>query len=152
MSKRQVSDVASVTLDAPSVNCNLREPCDRECDFCYEEPFGAIRANKPRKPRRGGAGRRLKARKAEAQEISASIVPVTLDPVTLSEAVRSLGGNGDHRVIVNHLRHRASNYDALIKRHPRDVIKRRVLRLIGERLPALREECDRQAEEIRSTT
>ena len=153
MSKGQVS---VVTCDAPSVNCNLREPRDMECGVCFEEPhgFGAGTANKkrPRKPRRGGADRPLKAQWAEAREISASIVPITLDPAAANEAVRSLGRNGAPWFIVNRLRHQASNYDALIKRHSPDVIKRRVLELIGERIPALREECERQAKRIRPAT
>ena len=88
---------------------------------------------------------------AEAREISASIVPIKLAPVTLSEAVRSLGGNDDPRRIVNHLRHRASNYDALTKGRPRavrDVIKRRALAQIGERHPSLRAECEQQADAL----
>ncbi len=146
MTKGQVS---SVTCGAPSVNCNLPEPRDADCECLLERPrgFEARRASKkkPRKPRPRGAGRPLKARMAEAREISASIVPIELAPATLDEAIRSLGGTNDPRRIVNHLRHHASNYDALIKRRPRDVIKRRTLALIGERYPALREECERQA-------
>ena len=153
MSKGQVS---VVTCDAPSVNCNLREPRDMECGVCFEEPrgFRAGTANKkrPRKPRRGGADRPLKAQWAEAREISASIVPITLDPAGVNEAFRSLSRNDDPRFIVNRLRHRGTNYDELRKLYPRDVIKRRVLMLIGERIPALREECERQAKRIRSAT
>ena len=154
MTKEQVS---SVTCGAPSVNCNLLEPRDTDCE-CLLEPrgFGARMANqKPRKPRRGGAGRPLKARMAEAREISASIVPIALSPVTLNEAVRSLRGKDDARVIVNHLRHRASNYEALTKGRPRavrDVIKRRALALLGERHPSLREECERQADAVPAAT
>ena len=147
MSKGQVS----IVRDAPSVNCNLRGPCDTDRECLPEQPrvFGARTANKkPRNPRRGGAGYRLKARRAEAREISASIVPIMLAPVTLDESIRSLGGSNDPRRIVNYLRHHASNYDALVKRYPRDVIKRRTLMLIGEQHPALREECDRQSEEL----
>lgn len=149
MTKGQVS---SVTCDAPSVNCNLLEPRDTDCECLLEQPrgFEARTANKkkPRKPRRGGMGRPLKARMAEAREISASIVPIELAPVTLNEAIRSLGGNNDPRRIVNHLRHRASNYEELISRYSRDMIKRRTLAEIGERHPSLRTECERQADEL----
>lgn len=147
--------ISVVTCDAPSVNCNLREPRDTDCECLLEPRGGARMANqKPRKPRRGGAGYRLKARRAEAQEISAAIVTIALNPVTLNEAVRSLGGNDAPRRIVNYLRHHASNYDALIKRYPRarNVIKRRALALIGERHPSLREECERQADALPAVT
>ena len=153
MTKGQVS---SVTCGAPSVNCNLPEPRDTDCE-CSLEPShgsGARTANKkkPRKPRRDGAGRPLRARMAEAREISASIVPIELAPVTLNEAIRSLGGTNDHRRIVNHLRHCASNYEDLISRHPHDVIKQRALALIGERYPSLSEECERQADALLAAT
>ena len=148
--------VSSVTCGAPSVNCNLLEPLDADCECLLEQPrgFEARTANKkkPRKPRRGRAGRPLRARMAEAREISASIVPIELAPVTLNEAIRSLGGTNDHRRIVNHLRHCASNYEDLVSRHPHDVIKRRALMQIGERYPTLREECERQADALLAAT
>jgi hypothetical protein len=53
------------------------------------------------------------------------------------------------RLTVNFIRHERSNYDDLLDDgHDRDTLRRKVLRMIGERYPPLMRECARQGADM----
>ena len=147
MSKGQVSDVASVSLDAPSVN-TARKRRGRK-------------AAKPRTKRTvGGRGGlrgihgRIRAAQELAQCADAATAEISVAVLTYPDLVRSAGGKEDPRVLVNHLRHTATPYERLLREYPRarNALKRRVNDAIADAYPYLREACDRQAWELLPAT
>jgi len=74
---------------------------------------------------------------AQAHEVEIRIWPIELGPIQCPQSA------------VNRLRHEATNYDSIlyslgVSREAYSLIKERVLDLIAEKYPVLREECDRQ--------
>ena len=147
MSKGQVTDVTSVSLDAPSVNTTRRRRGHKAAKPQAKRPVGG----------RGGLRgirRRIREAREIAQSAAAATAEISVAVLPYPDLVRSAGGRDVARVLVNHLRHAATPYERLLREYPRahGVLKRRTLDAIADAYPYLREECDRQAEEIRSAT
>ena len=147
MPKWPVSDVASVSLDAPSVN-TARKRRGRK-------------AAKPRTKRtvggRGGLrgiGGRIRAAQELAQCAEAATAAISVAVLSYPDLVHSAGGKEAPRVLVNHLRHTATPYERLLREYPRarNALKRRANDAIADAYPYLREECERQAKRIRPAT
>ena len=147
MPKWPVSDVASVSLGAPSVNATRKRR--------------RRKAAKPRAKRTvGGRGglRGIGGRIREAQELAqcadAATAEISVAVLTYPDLVRSAGGTKDPHVLVNRLRHTATPYESLLREYPRarNALKRRVNDAIADAYPYLREECERQAGELLPAT
>lgn len=112
----------------------------------------------PRKRRGRKAAKRpigeWRARIREGQELAqstaAATTTVSVAVLSYPDLVRSAGGRGDVRTLVNYLRHEATPYDRLLDKFPRAraVLKRKTLDAIAVAYPCLREECERQADEL----
>ena len=100
----------------------------------------------------------LRARIREGRELAQSAAAATAEvPVAVlsyHDLVRSAGGRGDTRVLVNYLRHEATPYHRLLRKFPRAraALKRKTLDAIAAAYPYLREECERQADALLAAT
>ena len=101
-----------------------------------------------------GIGARIRAARELTQCIAAAEAEMSVRVIPYGDLVQKAGGKDEPRVLVNYLRHEATQYESLCDRHPRAhaAIKCRALDIIADAYPYLREECDRQAEELLAAT
>ena len=101
-----------------------------------------------------GIGPRIREARELSQSMAAATVEISVPVLSHLDLVRSAGGRDEPRRLVNHLRHEHTPYESLLDTYPRarDATKRRTLGAIADVYPNLREECDRQAEELRAAT
>lgn len=148
MHEEQFGGVTSVTLDAPSVNTTRRRRGHKTAKPQGRRPVGG----------RGGLHgirRRIREAREIAQSAAAATAEISVAVLPYPDLVRSAGGTEVPRILVNYLRHAATPYERLLREYPRaayGALKRRTLDAIADAYPYLREECDRQSEEIRSAT